>query len=98
MFYSKNGTFALGLHSREQQRGAAAQILREKLRRMQPRRAVQADGAAVLTQLHTELSELFDVTEPVFKDRLGKGRLSLRAQLRGEQDRHRVGRKAGIRP
>ena len=32
VFYSKNGTVALGLHGREHQRCAAAQILREKLR------------------------------------------------------------------
>ena len=44
VFYSKNGTVALGLHGREHQRCAAAQILREKLRSMQLRRSVQTDG------------------------------------------------------
>ena len=41
VFYSKNGTVALGLHGREHQRCAAAQILREKLRRIQLQRTAQ---------------------------------------------------------
>lgn len=97
VFYSKNGTVALGLHGREHQRCAAAQILREKLRSMQLRRSVQTDGVSVRIQPRAKLLEFLDIAEAIFKNRLGKGRLSPCAQLRGEQHRHRVGWKAGIR-
>ena len=97
VFYSKNGTFALSLHGREQQCRAAAQILREKLRRLPLRRTAQMDSVFVLTQLRTELFKLSGIAEAVFENRLGKVCLSLCPQLRGKQHRHRVGRKAGIR-
>ena len=95
VFYSKNGTFALGLHGCEHKRRAAAQILREKLRSMQLRRSVQTDGVSVRIQPRAKLLEFLDIAEAIFKNRLGKGRLSPCAQLRGEQHRHRVGWKAG---
>ena len=97
VFYSKNGTFPLGLHGCEHERRAAAQILRKKLRRIQLRRTAQMDSVFVLTQLRTELFKLSGIAEAVFEDRLGKVCLSLCPQLRGKQHRHRVGRKAGIR-
>ena len=96
VFYSKNGTFALSLHGCEHERRAAAQILREKLRRIQLRRTAQMDSIFVLTQLRTELFKLSGIAEAVFENRLGKVCLSLCPQLRGKQHRHRVGRKAGI--
>lgn len=67
VFYSKNGTFALGLHGCEHERRAAAQILREKLRRIQLRRTAQMDSVFVLTQLRTELFKLSGIAEAVSK-------------------------------
>ena len=97
VFYSKNGTFALGLHGCAHERRAAAQLLRKPLRRLQLRRTAKMESVFVLTQLRTELFKLSGIAEAVFENRLGKVCLSLCPQLRGKQHRHRVGRKAGIR-
>ena len=63
VFYSKNGTFALGLHGCEHERRAAAQILRKKLRRIQLRRTAQMDSVFVLTQLRTCLLYTSDAAD-----------------------------------
>lgn len=67
MCFTPNGTFALSLHGREQQCRAAAQILREKLRRIQLQRTAQMDSVFVLTQLRTELFKLSGIAEAVSK-------------------------------
>ena len=67
VFYSKNGTFPLGLHGSEHQRGPAAQIPGVQARRVQRLRALQSDGPAVLAELCAELLQLLHIEKSGFQ-------------------------------
>ena len=97
VLYSRDLRRAVRTQRRDDQRRAAAQILRAHVCAVQRRNAVQPRLPPRKCDRRAEFAQLGDVAEAVFKDRLRKLRPSPRAQQRRHDDRLRVGRKAGIR-
>ena len=96
VLYSRDVRCAIRAQCRDDQRRAAAQVLRAHVCAVQRRNAVQPRLPPRKCDRRAEFAQLGDVAEAVFKDRLRELRPPPRAQQRRHDDRLRVGRKAGI--
>ena len=97
VFYPCDLRSSLRRQRRDDQRRAAAQILRAHMCAVQGRNALQPRLPPRKCDGRAEFPQLGDVPEAVFKDRLQKLRPPPRAQQRRHHDGLRVRRKAGVR-